>query len=447
MRQLFCWTCILLVGCAVAVARPASDTIHWIYIDTPIHPIAAEYLEEELRQAEQSGASCLIVQLNTPGGLVNVTDRMIQRILQSRIPVIGYVAPSGAHAASAGFFLLMAMDLAAMAPGTRTGAASPIIPASGDERNKNIEKMRQKVESDLVALMRAITRRRGRNVDLAIETITRARSFDEQAALEHHLIELVAKNRDHLLRQLDGRTITTWQGRKVTLHTRDAVVIERPMNLRYRILSFLMDPNVVFILFTLGMLGLYIEMTHPGLIFPGVIGAVCLILALMSTQVLPIHWGGVALIALAFLLFLLEVKITSYGMLTLGGLLLLLLGGLMLSRTPEQWAVSRTFLFTFVGMIGVIVILVLFVVIRAFRTPPATGQESLIGQIVRAESDLGPGQEGWVFMDGTYWRAIATQRIRKGQLVRVRAIRSGMQVEVEPAESARGETAGDNAKG
>ncbi|MCS7311482.1 MAG: nodulation protein NfeD [Acidobacteria bacterium] len=421
----------ILVSLASAVA--AAQTIYWLYVDTPIHPIALQYIEEGIRAAEANGAECLILQLNTPGGLVETTDRIIQRMLAARVPIIGFVAPSGAQAASAGFYILMATDLAAMAPGTRTGAATPVLSGGGgsQDNNEDVKTLRRKTQNDLIALMRSLAQRRGRNVDLAVQAITEARSFDEEEALRQKLIELIARDRSDLLKKLDGRSVVTWTGEQRRLKTGSATVAEYPMSFRHRILSFLMDPRVVYILLVLGMLGLYIEMTNPGLILPGVVGAVCLILALASTQVLPINWAGVLLIALAFLLFLLELKVVSYGLLTLGGILLLILGGLTLSRSPAEWAVSRTFLMAFAGAVGAAVALVIWYIIRAFRHPPATGQESLQGQTGWAETDLEPGNVGWVFADGTLWRATTSTSIPKGQPVRIVQVQGGMTLEVE----------------
>jgi len=411
-----------------------ATTVYWLYLDTPIHPIALQYLEEGIRAAEAEGVECIILQLNTPGGLVETTDRIIQRMLAARVPIIGFVAPSGAQAASAGFYILMATDLAAMAPGTRTGAATPILSGGGggSQENEDVKTLRRKAQNDLIALMRSLTQRRGRNVELAVQAITEARSFDEEEALRQKLIELIARDRSDLLKKLDGQTVVTWAGERRRLQTGTATVVEYPMNLRHRILGLLMDPRVVYILLVLGMLGLYIEMTHPGLILPGVVGAVCLILALASMQVLPVNWAGVLLIALAFLLFLLELQVVSYGLLTLGGILLLILGGLTLSRSPAEWAVSRTFLMAFAGAVGAAVAVVIWYILQAFRHPPATGQESLQGQTGWAETDLEPGNVGWVFADGTLWRATASTPIPKGQPVRVLRVQDGMTLEVEP---------------
>ncbi len=429
------WGRMAGLGLLVSLVSPvvAAKTVYWLYVDTPIHPIALQYIEEGIRAAEADGAECLILQLNTPGGLVETTDRIIQRMLAARVPIIGFVAPSGAQAASAGFYILMATDLAAMAPGTRTGAATPILSGGGgSQENEDVKTLRRKAQNDLIALMRSLTQRRGRNVDLAVQAITEARSFDEEEALRQKLIELIARDRSDLLKKLDGRTVVTWTGERRRLETGSATVAEYSMSLRHRILSFLMDPRVVYILLVLGMLGLYIEMTHPGLILPGVVGAVCLILALASTQVLPVNWAGVLLIALAFLLFLLELKVVSYGLLTLGGILLLILGGMTLSRSPAEWAVSRTFLMAFAGAVGAAVALVIWYIVRAFRHPPATGQESLQGQTGWAETDLEPGNVGWVFADGTLWRATTSTSIPKGQPVRIVRVRGGMTLEVEP---------------
>ncbi len=423
----------------------ARGAIYWIYVDTPIHPISARYIDEMIEEARANRVEFLVIQLNTPGGLSSSTEKIIQTILNSNIPIIGYVAPAGAHAASAGFFILMATDVAVMAPGTRTGASTPIFTTGGgggsdkDEKgDKNTDKeiLRRKVMNDLIALLKSITKRRGRNSELAIKAITEAMAFNENEALEKKLIEFIAKDEQDLLQKLDGYKVTLWNGKKVTLRTKNIPVVRRPMSNRYRILSFLMDPSLIFILYTIGMLGIYVEISHPGLIFPGVLGLVCIILALVGTQVMPINWGALVMIALAFLLFLLEIKITSYGMLTIGGLVLLMLGGLMMVNDPfTDIGVSKELLLALVGFIGAIVIFVAYFVYRTYRNRPATGQEGMVGQRGTAKSDLEPGKEGWVFADGTLWRAFSDLHIKKGEPVTIVHVDDGMVLHVKPLKS------------
>ncbi len=434
---------LILTGAGLGFALPEAPPerpapVVWIYVDTAIHPIAAQYIRKGIEKAEENRAEALILQLNTPGGLVSSSETIIQDILRSKVPVVGYVAPSGAHAASAGFFILMATDVAAMAPGTRTGAATPIIGTGGGngKESEDAKHLRKKAENDLIALMKSLTRRRHRNTDLALMAIKEARAFDEHEALERHLIEVIARDRKELLEKLDGMAITLWNGDKKTFNLKGSSVIDYPMSLQYRLLSFIMDPNIIFILFTLGMLGIYIELSHPGLVLPGLVGVICLILALVSSQVMPISWGAVSLIAIAFLMFLLEIKITSFGMLTLGGLVLLILGGMMLTDTPlGEWQVSRSFLFTFVLVIGVIVGMVLYLVIRTHRRKPMTGTEGMVGQLGWAESNLTENEMGWVFVDGSLWQARSSVPIQKGQRIRVKRVSEGMILEVEPVQT------------
>ena len=428
----------LFLGLTVIFAGGVrAGPVYWITVDTAIHPIARQYILEGIHRAEADRAELLVLQLNTPGGLVNTMRTIVQDILAANIPIVGYVAPSGAHAASAGFYILIATDVAVMAPGTQTGASTPILGQGGEEKeSKDRQTLRKKVENDLIALVKGITEKRGRNTDLAVRTITEALAFNETEALEKGIIELVAQDETDLLHRLDGRKVIRWDGSEVVLHTRSSVVHRFPMSFRYRLLSFIMDPNVIFILLSLGMLGLYVEITHPGLIFPGVLGVVFLIMALVSTQVLPINWGAVAMIAIAFLLFLLEIKITSYGFLTLGGLVLLTLGGLMLTDTPlNEWRVSRPFLVSLVVLVGLVVGLVIWLVVRTHRHLPTTGKEGLVEKTGWAQTDLNPGTEGWVFVDGSLWQAVTREPIAKGSQVRVRKIQEGMIVEVEPVRS------------
>lgn len=422
----------------ISLAREQEETVPsrpilWLFVETAIHPVTALYIEKGIERAKEIKAQAIVLQLNTPGGLVTSADLIIQNLLQSPIPVIGYVAPSGAHAASAGFFILMATDLAAMAPGTRTGAAAPIIGSGGGEDNENTRTLRKKQENDLIALMKSLTRRRGRNTKLALSTIREAKAFDEKEALDKGLIELIARDRQDLLNQLEDRKIKLWSGKTVTLSTKNARVIDYPMPLHYQLLSFIMDPNIIFILFTLGMLGIYIELSHPGLILPGLVGVICLILALVSSQIMPISWGAVVLIAIAFFMFLLELKVTSFGLLTIGGLILLAIGGMMLSDTPlGEWQVSRALLLSVVLSIGVIVGLILFLVVRTYRHRPMTGTEGLIGSLGWAESDFAEGETGWVFVDGSLWQAVAEGKVKKGMRVEVVGIEDGMILHVKP---------------
>ena len=273
----------------------------------------------------------LLVRINTPGGLLDATREIIQKLDASTVPVVTYVEPSGARGASAGFFVLEAGDIAAMAPGTNTGASSPVMLVGQMD-----QVMRNKVENDAAAMLRSMMSRRGRNSDVGEQTIRQAKSFTEKEALDQKLIELIANNEQQLFQQLDGREITRWDGRKLTLHLAGASVTETKRTMREQVIAAIADPNIGFILMVLGVLGIYVEFTSPGLIFPGIAGAILALLGLSSLSVLPINWTGVGLLVLSMALFILEAKFTSHGMLGIGGTISMVLGALLLVNGPPD---------------------------------------------------------------------------------------------------------------
>ena len=284
-----------------------------VSIDGMVHPITVEIVSHALEQAQAQHAEILLIRLNTPGGLLDATRHLIEELAASPVPVVTYVTPSGGRAASAGFFLLEAGDIAAMAPGTNTGAASPVLLGQQME-----ETMRKKVENDSAALLRSMTTRRGRNSELAEQTIRDAKAFTEKEALDNKLIDLIAPDEQQLFKQLDGREITRWDGHKQVLHLAGATVTDATLTLRERLIAAIADPNIGFILLVLGALGIYVEFSNPGLIFPGVAGAILALLGLSALSILPINWVGVALLLLAVALFVLEAKYTSHGVLGIG---------------------------------------------------------------------------------------------------------------------------------
>ncbi len=294
---------LLLFGFSAASQEPARHVVA-VSIDSVVHPITVEIVKHAMEQAQTEHAELLLIRLNTPGGLLDATRHIIQELSASPVPVVTYVTPSGARAASAGFFLLQAGDVAAMSPGTNTGAASPVL--LGQQMD---EVMRHKVENDAAALLRSMTSRRGRNSQLAEQTVREAKAFTEREALDNKLIELIASSEQDLFHQLDGREITRWDGHKQTLHTAGATVAEAHRTLREQLMAAIADPNIGFILLVLGALGIYVEFSSPGLIFPGVAGAILALLGLSALSILPINWVGVALLLLSVAMFVLGGKV------------------------------------------------------------------------------------------------------------------------------------------
>src|SRR5204863_9689932 len=320
---------ILLSWVALATLAPGAPRVLEMDVDSIVHPVTVEIVSRAFEQAEHQHYDLVLIRLNTPGGLMDAMRETIQKIIASPVPVVTYVAPSGGRAASAGFFLLEAGDVAAMAPGTNTGAAHPVL--IGTEMDPI---MKQKVENDAAASLRSLTAKRGRNSDLAQKAVLESKSFTEKEALDNHLIELIATSEQDLLRQLDGREITRFDGRKETLHLRGFELVYYEKNLRQRVLSAISNPNIALIILVLGALGIYAEFSSPGLIFPGVAGAILVLLGLSALSMLPINWLGAALLILAFAFFVLEAKFASHGILAAGGAAAMVLGAVLLINSP-----------------------------------------------------------------------------------------------------------------
>ncbi len=402
----------------------AQEKVIALPIDGVIHPITVDIVKDAIAQARNEHAELLLVLLNTPGGLLDATREIIQELTASPVPVITYVTPSGARAASAGFFLLEAGDVAAMSPGTNAGAASPVLLTGQMD-----DVMRKKVENDAAALLRSLTSRRGRNSELAEQTIRDAKAFTEKEALDQKLIEIVAPNQEQLFKQLDGREITRWDGRQQVLHLGSVTVIETRETLRERLMASIADPNIGFILLVLGALGIYVEFTSPGLIFAGVLGGIMVLLGLSSLSILPINWVGVALLLLAVTLFVLEAKFTSHGVLGIGGTISMILGALLLVNGPP---VVRIHLFTAILVsvpFALITMFLVAIVVRARRNKVLTGPSGMVGEIGVSRTPLEP--EGQVLVHGEYWDAVASTNIPAGAPVRVKAV-SGLKLLVEP---------------
>jgi membrane-bound serine protease (ClpP class) len=403
----------ILLGLMAVSLHAAAPRVLAVDVDGMIHPVTVEILSRAIQQAKQEGDSVVLVRLNTPGGLMDAMRQSIEKIVASPVPVITYVAPSGARAASAGFFILEAGDVAAMAPGTNTGAAHPVV--IGGEMDAV---MKQKIENDAAAELRSITVKRGRNSALAEKAIRESQSFTDKEALDNHLIELVASDELDLLDKLDGREIARFDGTRVVLHTRGAAIAVYERNLRQRILAAISDPNIALVLLVLGALGVYVEFTSPGLIVPGIIGAIFVLLGLSALSVLPINWLGAALLLLAFTLFILEAKFATHGILGSGGALSMVLGAMMLidSPLPEM----RIHLGTAVALalpFSLITMLLLTLVVRARRNKVVTGSEGMLGEIGTVITPLAPG--GQVLVRGEYWGAVSSAPVSAGSRIRV----------------------------
>jgi membrane-bound serine protease (ClpP class) len=395
-----------------------------LLVEGVINPVVVEYMVDGIKRAEDDGAVAVIFQLDTPGGLVESTRLIVKAILNAEVPVVVYVSPSGARAASAGTFITMAGHIAAMAPGTNIGAAHPV---SGE--GKDIEgDMRTKAENDLAAFARSIAERRHRNANWAEQAVRESVSVTESKAEEMNVIDLVAEDLPDLLTKLDGWRLSL-DHKEVVLRTANATVREREMHWRQRVLAVLSHPQIALMLLSLGSLGLLIELYSPGLIFPGVIGAIALLLAFYSLQTLPVNYAGLLLIGLAIIMFILEVHVSSFGLLALGGIVSMSLGALMLIDTPEEYL--RIPLPTILVVVGTTAALFLFIAgaaVRSAKRQPVSGQEGLIGALGTAVTRLEP--TGTVRVHGTLWTARSGAPIDVGEAIRVVRV-DGLKLTVE----------------
>lgn len=423
---------LLAEGAGASVTPPArgpGPKVLVARIDTPIHPAAANYLKKVLRAAGEEGAALVVVGLSTPGGLLTSTREMTSAILQSKVPVATYVSPSGAQAASAGFFLLLAGDVAAMAPGTNAGAAHPV----GGEGQDLPKTMNEKAEQDARAFIRSLARQRGRNAEKAEAAVTTSVSYTETEAKEGGLIEVVAKDLPDLLAQLEGRRLTRVGGAVATLALRGYRIEEREMGRAEKLIGIVSHPNVAYLLFLAGLLGLYFELSSPGAVLPGVVGGISLLLALYAFSVLPVNLAGLALIVFGILLFIAEVKVVSHGILAVGGAVALLAGSLLLFSGRGEESIYRVDLSVIVpgllltlGIVGFLAWKTLELRMR----PPRTGLEGLVGETARVvEEFAGPGG-GRVLVHGEYWEADGPMGLREGETVRVTNV-EGMRLRVE----------------
>ncbi|HEX9940805.1 MAG TPA: nodulation protein NfeD [Thermoanaerobaculia bacterium] len=408
----------ILAPLVLAAPAAGSGDVLVVKVKSAIHPVSAELIEDAVQEADRSGAAALVVELDTEGGLMTSTRAITTAILGARTPVVVYVAPSGAQAASAGFFILMSADVAAMAPGTNAGAAHP-VGAQGEDIPEILGK---KVEQDAAANIRSLAARNGRNVKLAEEAVLQSRSYTAQEALAGKLIDLIAPNLPGLVKALDGRAVKRGEV-AVAIRTAGAEVRRFEISPLREFLGVLADPNVTYILFGLGWLGLLFELMHPGAVLPGVVGAICLILSFYGLSVLPVNYAGLALIVLAIIFFILEIKITSYGMLTVAGVVSLVIGSLMLFKSPEPALRVSVELIAMLSAFTLLVVgFLAFMALRAQREPVRTGIEGLVHEVGTARSPLNP--RGKVFIHGEIWDAIAEEPVAPGEPVEVVAVRN-----------------------
>jgi membrane-bound serine protease (ClpP class) len=413
---------VFFAGLQMAAAQQSK--VYIIQIADAISPGTAEYIKSGIQTAEENGAACIIIELDTPGGLAESMRTIVQAILASEVPVVVFVAPSGARAASAGVMITMAADVAAMAPGTNIGAAHPVGTGGQDIEGK----MSEKVINDMVAQAKSVAERRGRNAQWVEDAIRESVSVTETEALEKNIIDIVAEDTDDLIRQLDGRDLKD----RGVLKLDKVDKIEVKETLRMKILRTISNPNIAYILMMIGLAGLYFELSHPGAIFPGVIGGICLILAFFALQTLPVNYAGILLIVLAIIFFIMEMKITSYGLLSVAGIVSLLLGSLMLFKgdSPEMKLSLQVLLPTIILISGFFVAIA-GLVFRSQTSRPSTGSMGLVGEIGVVKKALVP--EGKVFVHGELWNARAEAPLDEGVKVRVLKV-VNLTLEVEPAE-------------
>ncbi len=425
--QIFC--CILFIFLfAICPTKALAKEILVLTVDGVIHPPHAEYVIKGIKKAHETKAEAIVIQLDTPGGLDTSMREIVKEILNSHIPVIVYVAPKGARAASAGAFITLSAHIAAMAPGTNIGAAHPVA-MGGEKMDKT---MNEKVTNDAVAYIKSIAQQRGRNVEWAELAVRKSISSTETEALKKGVIDMIADDLQSLVKEINGKRVKTVVGEK-TLSTKDVKINEMKMNFRERLLNFLSNPNIAYILLMIGIYGIIFELSNPGAIFPGVIGAVSLLLAFYSLQTLPINYAGAGLILLGIILFILELKFTSYGLLTLGGVICFVLGSIMLFDTANPvFKLSISIIIPVTIVTALFFVLLLRLAYKAHKRKPVTGVEELIGLRGVAKTDI-DSRSGMVMVHGELWQAISESEIKKEEEIIVEEVR-GLTLKVRKAE-------------
>jgi len=411
--------------CFFFAFRVQGAEIFLLKVEEVISPAVAELITTAVNQAEKSKAECLIIELDTPGGLASSMQQIVKTILNSPLPIVIYVAPSGAKAASAGAIITLAAHIAAMAPGTNIGAAHPVT-LGGEKMSKE---MSEKVVNDMVAYVKSIALKHGRNPKVAEKMVRKSISLTAQEALKAKVIDLISDSVEDLLQKIDGREISLPSGKK-TLHTKLAHITEIKGDLRYEILRILSNPNIAYLLMMIGLAGLYFELAHPGAVLPGVIGAISLVLAFFAFQTLPVDYAGILLIILGIIFFILELKITSYGLLTVAAIFCYVLGSVMLfHHAPGYLRISFKVLLTTLISISLFFIGVMVLVIKAQTTKVKIGREALIGERGEVITDISPDKPGKIFVHGEYWNAEGEEEIRRGEKVEVVEV-DGLKIKV-----------------
>ena len=420
---------IISIAAAILFSLPAQAEILKVVVNDTIQPISEEYIARAIDEAHRRGDQAVLIEINTPGGLVSSTRGIIEKISSSSVPVIVYVTPTGGHAGSAGIFILESADVAAMAPGTAAGAAHPVT-LIGPVQVKPDDEMNRKIENDAAALMRSVASKRGRNIESAESAVRESKSFTEQEALAGHLIDYVASSPEDLFRQMQGKTFRRFDGATASLNLTGQPIVPFDMTLKEHILDDLMDPNVAFLLLAIGALALYVEFNHPGAVIPGTVGVVFILLAAFALNFLPTRFAALGLILGAFALFAAEAKFATHGVATIGGIALLTLGGLLLvdSPIPEM----RVHLLTALAVsipLGFITAFLMTIALKARRNKVVTGAQGLVGEMGVAQTTLSP--QGKVFVHGELWDAVASSTLPPGQMVIVRRI-DGLTLHVDP---------------
>ena len=434
MAILFVGAFVLLLPPATAEEHSSGVTVVKLKIEGEVEPILADYIDQGIEDAARRHASLILISMDTPGGLTDSMKQIIEHILASPVPVAVYVSPAGARGASAGFYILLSSDVAAMAPGTHTGAASPILQIGGYVPPID-EVLRKKINNDAMAFLRSFSEKRGRNPGLAETTITEAKAFTEKEALDGKMIDLIAGSDDDLLAKLNGRTISRFDGTKLTLSLDHPVKTDYELSPQQKFLSHIVQPDVLFVLLLLGVLGLYTEFTHPGVVAPGVVGGISLVLALYAMKFLPINLAGLLLIVLALAFFILEAKFTSHGVLALGGIVSMFLGAIFLVRSPlTGGGVSLFVALSATLPFAVLTIFLMRLVLRSRSWKSVTGREEMIGSLGVVTSAIEAAAEGMIRVHGELWQAVALQAIPAGTSVRIVKI-DGLRLHVEPEQA------------
>jgi membrane-bound serine protease (ClpP class) len=432
MRSLFSKIAVSRVAIVLALflaSHTASADVLKIVVDDVIHPVVTERIARAIQEAQRVHADAVLIELRTPGGLVTATIDIVHEILTSPVPVIVYVAPAGNRAASAGFYILEAADIAAMAPGTNTGAAHPVI--SGETMDPVLK---DKLENDAAAHLRSYSGKRGRNVEVAESAVRQSKSFSADEALSNHLIDYIAKDENDLFRQLDGKTITRFDGSKAVLHLAGKNVIVQEETVKQEILSFMMNPSISFMIFAVGLLCIFFEFNHPGAILPGVVGFIAVSISLYTLQLLPLRSMAVVMIIASFAMFVLEAKLQTHGIVGAGGIVLMVLGALLLVDGPiPQMRVQLWAALAVAIPIGIITIFLMTIALKARRNKVVTGEQGMIGEVGIVCAPLTPS--GKVFVQGELWDAVSPVNVDAGHRVVVRRVEN-LVLHVEPVPEA-----------